>query len=92
MRLEFAIEHSILTPTSDYVEVGDADPVSPIETLTEAVIFAIHTDIEVTVNGVTMHLAAWRDPDHWATDWATKLDVPVDEAPAAAYALLGMTT
>jgi hypothetical protein len=35
-----------------------------------------------------MHLAAWQDPEHWATDWAEELGVPFDDAPDAVAALL----
>lgn len=58
------------------------------EALYEAVIEALGTEVPVTVGGATMHLAAWRDPDHWADDWQQELDVPHADVPAAVEALL----
>ena len=41
----------------------------PRESLIEEVIQSISTTVEVTVGDVTMHLAAWMDPEHWEDDW-----------------------
>lgn len=41
----------------------------PLAALVAAAIQSISTDVEVTVSGVTMHLAAWMDPVHWSEDW-----------------------
>jgi hypothetical protein len=27
------------------------------------------TEIQITIGGVTNHLAAWEDFDHWSEDW-----------------------
>jgi hypothetical protein len=40
----------------------------------EAAMDAIDLDIEIEAGGVTMSLAAWRNPDHWAEDWKKALD------------------
>lgn len=50
---------------------SDGDDVC--EAIVETVIGDISTDIEIEVGGVTMHLAAWRDPYHWSEDWAEAL-------------------
>lgn len=41
----------------------------PLASLVGSVVQDIATEVMVTVSGVTMHLAAWQDPDHWADDW-----------------------
>lgn len=48
------------------------DGEDPLEQLIESVIQTISTEVMVTVGEVTMHLAAWQDPDHWSDDWAEK--------------------
>lgn len=48
----------------------------------------VATDIEVTVGDITMTLAAWMDPDHWADDWVLKLGVDHDDVPGAVDELL----
>jgi hypothetical protein len=66
------------------------DEVQPTgEDLAEAVMDTISTELMVTVGEVTMHLAAWADPDHWSDDWREELglDDP-DEAPEAVAQLL----
>lgn len=35
----------------------------------EAVVQSVAIDIDITVAGVTMHLAGWQDPEHWAEEW-----------------------
>jgi hypothetical protein len=45
----------------------------------------ISTDIVVTIDNVTMHLAAWMNPEHWSTDWEEIADgQDVDELIAGA--------
>jgi hypothetical protein len=53
--------------------VNTSDPASA---LAESVLDNIDTDLDITIGGVTMFLAAWRDPDHWESDWAGKLNIP----------------
>lgn len=60
----------------------------PRDTLVDAVIQNIATDIEVTVGDVTMFLAAWQDPEHWSEDWAKKLGIDMDDVPEAVDELL----
>ena len=52
----------------------------PRDVLVESVVQNVATSIEVTVGDVTMHLAAWQDPDHWAEDWAAKLGIDLEAA------------
>lgn len=48
----------------------------------------LKTDITITVDDVTMFVAAWEDPEHWAEDWAEQLGVSQDDVPDAVAALL----
>lgn len=58
-----------------HVEVGQ----DPCVALVEAVVQAIGTDVEVEAGGVALHLAAWQDPDHWASEWKKKgIDDPYE--------------
>lgn len=53
------------------IVLADEDP---REALVESVIQSIETDVQVTLGGVTIHLAALRDPAHWEEDWQ-ELDI-----------------
>lgn len=66
-RIEFRIERSVLMGTRSSVIVIQSD--GPRRSLIDGIIQDIATDVEVTAGGVTLHLAAWMDPDHWADDW-----------------------
>lgn len=63
-----------------YVASGE----EPRSALVEAVIGSVSTNIEVRVGSVTMHLAAWMDPDHWAEEWGAAGVADVDELLAGA--------
>lgn len=41
----------------------------PLEAIVEQVVQDLSIQVMVTVGGVTTHLAAWQDPDHWEDDW-----------------------
>ena len=62
---------------TDVAYVRDAD--DPAEALSESILQNLSTDVDVTIAGVTMFLAAWMDPGHWSTDWAEKLGIPVEK-------------
>lgn len=49
------------------------DDEDPRKALVEAAIQTVSTDIEITAGGVTLHLAAWDDPDHWSEEWEEAL-------------------
>lgn len=66
-KLEFVLRDTRVMATSDYAVVHPTE--DPLDALVEQVLETLGTDVELTVGGVTMHLAAWRDPDHWADDW-----------------------
>lgn len=85
-KLEFKTERTIVMGSHDAAYLDEDEDLATA--LTQAVIDGLDTDLEVTVSDVTMHLAAWRDPDHWATDWAEKLGVDFDDAPGAVAELL----
>lgn len=85
-KIRFDIKRAEVGNTTDCAYVTDDE--SPFEALVAAVIEDIRTDLEITISGVTMHLAAWQDPEHWATDWAHELGVDLDDAPEAVMALL----
>lgn len=69
LRIPFKVERSIIMASADaaYFAPGRHDA---CEALCEAVMQNISTDVEITAGGVTLHLAAWQDPDHWSSDWA----------------------
>lgn len=56
------------------------DGEEPLEQMIESAIQTISTDVEITCGGITMHLAAWRDPEHWSEDWAEK-GIDPDDVP-----------
>ena len=85
-KIRFSIEKSYVGASTNVAYVADGE--TPFEALSDAVMEDIRTDLMVTVSGVTMFLAAWQDPDHWASDWAEKLGVDFDEAPGAVENLL----
>lgn len=60
----------------------DGSEEDPRSAIVEDAIQTISTDVEITVAEVTMHLAAWQDPDHWESDWREKAE--------AHYAELGI--
>lgn len=62
---------------TDVAYVLDAE--DPAEALVKAAVRDLSTTVELTVSDVTMHLAAWEDPEHWSSDWAAKLGVEFDE-------------
>lgn len=50
------------------------------EELVADILQSLGTELQITIGGTTMFLAAWRDPDHWAEDWAEKLGCEYEEA------------
>jgi hypothetical protein len=64
--LKFSVKRGTLMGIADSAYMGSSDLQ---EVLKEGVIETLSTEIEVTVSGVTMHLAAWLNPDHWSDDW-----------------------
>lgn len=85
--LPFSIERSIVGNVKTFIYAPDVCA-DLGEQLAAQVIQDIGIDLEVTVAGVTMFLAAWIDPEHWVGDWASKLGVERDEASAAVLAIL----
>ena len=85
-RLHFTIERSIITSCHDAAILLDSE--STTEALTIAMWNAVRLDVKVTIEGVTMPAACWEDPEHWADDWVTELDIEHDEVPEAVAALL----
>lgn len=75
MTIAFKIERSLVSACLDeaYVEPGE----DAVEALVQAVVHSVATNIYVTAGGVTAHLAAWQDPEHWSSDWdAAGVDDP----------------
>lgn len=70
-QIEFKLDRAIITARYDSALLVHDDE-DPAEALVEAVIRSISTDVEITAGGVTMHLAAYQDPEHWESDWAEK--------------------
>jgi hypothetical protein len=54
------------------------DGEDPREVLVDAAIQSVSTNVEITAGGVTLHLAAWMDPDHWSEDWQEALGEDAD--------------
>lgn len=90
-KLRFSIERSVVGGLTDAALI-DAGTEDATDDLVRQVMDDISTDLQVTVGGVTMFLAAWQDPDHWATDWAEQLDVEREDVPDAIAALLKSAT
>jgi hypothetical protein len=86
VRLPFKLERVVIGPQFDaaYMTLGG----DPLASLADAVADSIEIDVLVTVGDVTMHLAAWRDPEHWAEDWAAKLGCDLDDVPEVVIAKL----
>jgi hypothetical protein len=59
----------------------------PADALRDAVLSHISTDTSITIAGVTNHLAAWLDPEHWADDWDAK-EIDTDAVSELLYAAL----
>lgn len=66
-KLRFSIPKTIVGGLTDTARLSDDE--SPLDGLVESVIQDLSTDVMVTVSSVTMHLAAWQDPDGWGDDW-----------------------
>jgi hypothetical protein len=87
-KLRYSLARFSTLPMSDAALLDEDDAGDLNEALAMSVLDSISTDIEVTVGGVTMFLAAWRDPEHWSQDWAEKLGVDMDDAAERVDALL----
>lgn len=85
-KLPFNVKAASIGPFHDVVYLGEND--DPCEELGQALLQSIAVDVHITIGETTMFLAAWMDPEHWASDWAEELGVDVDDAPAAAMAIL----
>lgn len=68
-KLPFNIDGSIMRAHDAAILVGGEDEE---DALRDAVLEHISTDTMITVEGKTMHLAGWLDPDHWSEDWQAK--------------------
>lgn len=85
-KVRFHIGQVVTSPCSDVARIRDDEDVT--EAVLQQVWDDLQTQIEVTIGGITMHAAAWQDPDHWAGDWAELLEVDYDDAPHAVASLL----
>jgi hypothetical protein len=84
--LHFEVERSIIGNVASAALLLEGE--STLEALQIAMWDAVRLEIQITIEDVTMPATMWEDPEHWAEDWATKLGVPLDEAPDAVAALL----
>lgn len=80
-RYRLAVPRAVVGNISDAAYVGEGD--DPRTEIVAAAFAAISTELQVTVGGVTMHVAAWEDPEHWASDWAELLEIDHDDVPEA---------
>ncbi len=69
-KVRFVVERSTVGGITDLARVVDGE--DPVEAIVAAAMDSLGVDVRLTVSGVTMHLAAWRDPEHWADDWREK--------------------
>lgn len=67
--IDYTVEGRI-TPSHDCALIDTNE--NPHEEFVQAVIQTVAIDIEVTSGGVTLHLAAWVDPEHWIDEWHEK--------------------
>jgi len=59
-RIELAVRKATVGPACATVMLADGE--DPLEELVGEAVSAIAADVQVTVAGVTMPLAAWQDP------------------------------
>lgn len=85
-KLHFTVERGIHGGVADAAYLAEGDEV--VETLHDAMWSAVCLSVEVTIGGVTMPACMWEDPEHWAEDWATKLEVDYGDAVEAVAAIL----
>lgn len=78
-KYDLTIEHSTIFAHSTQAYVSEDE--APLDEIVREVINTIGTDLNVTIGGVTMFLAAWEDPGHWADEWREKIE-DVGFAPA----------
>jgi hypothetical protein len=71
------IERATLGASSTHAWVGDDGDVG--KAIGNEVLDQLRTQLNVTIGGHTMHLAAWEDPEHWSEDWAKLLEVDPDD-------------
>ncbi len=67
-QIEFKIDRTILAGRRDVALLREDEDAA--EEFARAVLNSVATEVEVTAGGVTLHLAAWLDPEHWSTDWS----------------------
>lgn len=70
-KIPYSMSRSIVRGYVDTVYVNESDDLR--EEVVQSVVGNISLNIDVTVGGVTIHLAAWMDPDDWQEDWAKAL-------------------
>jgi hypothetical protein len=64
--IKFSVGGSLMG-AHDSTFISDGE--NPLEAVARAAVDSISTDVEITAGGVTMHLAAWMNPDHWESNW-----------------------
>lgn len=85
-KYRFQVPAAHIGGVSDVAYVSEGE--DPLEEIRRTIWQDLATDLEVRISGVTMFAAAWDDPDHWSSDWAEQLGIPVDEVPEAVAALV----
>lgn len=80
-RLPFTIAGHSLGAFDKAIILADENPRT---VLIETTWQNIAIDVEITVGEVTMHAAAWEDPDHWVEDWREVLGLDPDDDPTSA--------
>ena len=71
--IKFTVENGTHGSTSDEAFAMPGEDTA--DTIVRSVVEAFALDIQVTTAGnVTATLAMWKDPEHWASDWAEALE------------------
>lgn len=68
MEIRFTLPRVTVGGSTDCALVLDGE--DPLGAVVEQTVQTISTDVMLKIGGVTMFLAAWQDPEHWAEDWA----------------------
>ena len=66
-KIRYKLERAVVGNFTDVAFVHDGK--GEIEVVVEPIAQTLMTALPVTIAGVTMHLAAWTDPDHWEDEW-----------------------
>lgn len=67
MKIEYTTRRTTILGCQDAAWVSADESLS--QAVADSVVESLSTSVEVTLGGITIHLAALLDPDHWEEDW-----------------------